>query len=51
MWACQRGSLILVQWFLSRGANLSHRDHNGRTVLMMACLSGDEETVRSVVSK
>lgn len=30
MWGCRRGSLPLVQWFLSHGANLGHRDYYGR---------------------
>eukprot|EP01071_Lankesteria_metandrocarpae_P001401 Lankesteria_metandrocarpae@DN151_c0_g1_i1.p1 len=51
MWACRRGSNVVVQWLMSRGASLSARDHLGRTCLHMACLSGDDDTVLTVCDK
>ncbi|CDJ58500.1 DHHC zinc finger domain-containing protein, putative [Eimeria maxima] len=39
MWAARRGSLPILQWLLSKGANLNHRDCSGSTALH-ACVSG-----------
>ncbi|XP_026192458.1 uncharacterized protein LOC34618150 [Cyclospora cayetanensis] len=36
LWAARRGSLPIIQWLLSKGANLNHRDHVGGTVLHAA---------------
>eukprot|EP00917_Polyrhabdina_sp_WS-2016_P018017 GHVP01038948.1.p1 GENE.GHVP01038948.1~~GHVP01038948.1.p1 ORF type:complete len:640 (+),score=54.48 GHVP01038948.1:119-2038(+) len=49
--AAQRGSVILVQWFLSRCANLAHRDHMGRTALHLCCTNGDDEVALILCEK
>lgn len=36
LWASRRGCLPIIQWLLSKGANLNHRDHVGGTVLHAA---------------
>ncbi|KAK1442554.1 ankyrin repeat-containing protein [Babesia gibsoni] len=46
MLASRRGCQFVVQWLLSRGANLAHRDHFGNSVLHHACHGGDEATIR-----
>eukprot|EP00914_Ancora_sagittata_P009027 GHVO01017420.1.p1 GENE.GHVO01017420.1~~GHVO01017420.1.p1 ORF type:complete len:698 (+),score=82.98 GHVO01017420.1:55-2148(+) len=51
LWAAQRGSVTLIQWLLSRCANLAHRDHMGRTCLHLACTSGDDETALILCEK
>ncbi|OEH77926.1 dhhc zinc finger domain-containing protein [Cyclospora cayetanensis] len=43
LWAARRGSLPIIQWLLSKGANLNHRDHVGGTVLHAAVCGGAEE--------
>ncbi|KAL8424363.1 hypothetical protein Efla_000820 [Eimeria flavescens] len=46
MWAARRGCLPIIQWLLSKGANLNHRDHMGRTVLHAAVAGqADEDCV------
>lgn len=51
MWAAQRASLPLCHWLLSRGANLGHRDHMGRTALHMVCSSGNAEVALFLCEK
>eukprot|EP01054_Gregarina_sp_Poly1_P001659 Gregarina_sp_Poly_1__1658@NODE_1423_length_4176_cov_171_726211_g946_i0_p1_GENE_NODE_1423_length_4176_cov_171_726211_g946_i0NODE_1423_length_4176_cov_171_726211_g946_i0_p1_ORF_typecomplete_len737_score64_76Ank_2/PF12796_7/7_2e02Ank_2/PF12796_7/0_00021Ank_2/PF12796_7/4e11Ank_2/PF12796_7/1_2e14DHHC/PF01529_20/1_2e03DHHC/PF01529_20/8_6e28Ank_5/PF13857_6/3_6e03Ank_5/PF13857_6/0_00049Ank_5/PF13857_6/8_8e13Ank_5/PF13857_6/6_7e08Ank_4/PF13637_6/0_00089Ank_4/PF13637_6/0_014Ank_4/PF13637_6/2_3e13Ank_3/PF1 len=51
MWAAQRASLPLCHWLLSRGANLGHRDHMGRTALHMVCSSGNSEVALFLCQK
>ncbi|GFE54455.1 DHHC zinc finger domain ankyrin repeat containing protein [Babesia ovis] len=46
MLASRRGCQFVVQWLLSRGANLAHRDHLGNSVLHHACHSSDLDTLR-----
>ncbi|KAL8272446.1 hypothetical protein Esti_003569 [Eimeria stiedai] len=43
MWAARRGCLPIIQWLLSKGANLNHRDHMGRTVLHAAVAGSANE--------
>ncbi|TRY53343.1 Palmitoyltransferase [Cryptosporidium tyzzeri] len=45
-WATKRGNYGIIQWLISHGANIGHRDHKGNTLLHAAC-SGDvdDETV------
>lgn len=45
MHASRRGFPVVVQWLLSRGANMNHRDHLGNSVLHHACTGGNEETL------
>ncbi|KAK1934053.1 DHHC zinc finger domain/ankyrin repeat containing protein [Babesia divergens] len=46
MLASRRGCQFVVQWLLSRGANLAHRDHVGNSVLHHACHSSNVDTLR-----
>ncbi|KAF7457629.1 putative palmitoyltransferase [Cryptosporidium felis] len=45
-WATKRGNCGIIQWLISHGANTTHRDHKGNTLLHAGC-SGDvdEETM------
>ncbi|OII71968.1 DHHC zinc finger domain-containing protein [Cryptosporidium andersoni] len=45
-WAIKRGNCSLVQWLVSHGANLGHKDHRGNTILHVACVSESEDTVQ-----
>lgn len=51
LWAVHRGSGTVVEWLLSRGANLGHRDHNGNTVLHLGCAAKEDEVVLTLCDK
>ncbi|XP_067678535.1 ankyrin repeat domain-containing protein 50-like [Haliotis asinina] len=51
MWAAGEGHKEVVDLLVSRGANLSIRDGFGLTILHSACLGGDVDLVKNVISQ
>ncbi|XP_067678573.1 ankyrin-1-like [Haliotis asinina] len=51
MWAAGEGHKEVVDLLMSRGANLSITDGFGLTILHSACLGGDVDLVKNVISQ
>ncbi|XP_046581520.1 ankyrin repeat-containing protein DDB_G0279043-like [Haliotis rubra] len=50
MWAALKGQRDVVELLVSRGADVSLVDDGGNNILHVACLGGDGETVKFVLS-
>ncbi|KIY73404.1 ankyrin [Cylindrobasidium torrendii FP15055 ss-10] len=50
-WACSKGSTLVREMLLERGAALDIRDSHGWTPLFWASFSGDVEAVKSLLSR
>ncbi|XP_067676260.1 ankyrin repeat domain-containing protein 50-like [Haliotis asinina] len=51
MWAASEGHREVVKLLVSNGANVSHVDRFGINILHAACLGGDKEVVKYILSK